>query len=206
MILEKVSVGAIETNCYILASGKNAKAIIIDPGDHCRRIKEALDKYSLIPALVINTHGHYDHIGCDNEFAVPVYIHHKDAIYLREPGANLSLFFAGSFRVTAEIRELEDGELIELEGMRLKVLHTPGHTPGGISLLLEKPVNKIVFTGDTLFAQGIGRTDFAGGNEVQLKKSIREKLFTLADDTVIYPGHGPDSTIGEEKKQNHFLL
>ena len=203
MILEKVVVGPIETNCYILASGLNSKAIIIDPGDHCRRIKEVLQKYSLVPAMVINTHGHYDHIGCDGEFGVPVYIHHRDAVYLKEPGANLSLFFAGSFRVEAEIRELEDGQVIEEAGIQLKVLHTPGHTPGGVSLLMEKPTNKIVFTGDTLFAEGIGRTDFSGGNQTQLLESIREKLFILADDTVIYPGHGASSTIGKEKEQNY---
>jgi hydroxyacylglutathione hydrolase len=95
--------------------------------------------------------------------------------------------------------------VIELDGMRLKVLHIPGHTPGGIALLMEKPQDNIVFTGDSLFCQGIGRSDLPGGDELALIKYIKERLLTLSDDTIIYPGHGPSSTIGEEKKNNPFL-
>jgi glyoxylase-like metal-dependent hydrolase (beta-lactamase superfamily II) len=101
---------------------------------------------------------------------------------------------------------LEDNQAIELQDLQLKVLHIPGHTPGGIALRMIKPTDKIVFTGDTLFCQGIGRTDLAGGDESLLVKSIKEKLLTLSDDTVIYPGHGPSSTIGEERKHNPFLM
>lgn len=187
MILETICVGALEVNCYILASGKNSSAIVIDPGDDCHKIKKALDKYSLTPSFIINTHGHYDHIGCDDEFGVPIYIHQDD------------LTFAFPYNLKSEIKVLRDNQIISLDDIQLKVLHIPGHTPGGIALLMLKPNNKIVFTGDSLFCQGIGRTDFPYGNEGLLIKSIKEKLFTLSDDTVIYPGHGPSSTIGEEK-------
>ena len=205
MILETISVGPMEVNCYILASKNNSSAIIIDPGSEVRKIRQVLDKYNLTPAFIINTHGHFDHIGCDNEFGIPVYIHSKDVQMLKNPQLNLSGLFASSFRVDSEIRALEHGKTIELGNICLKVIHVPGHTPGGIALLLEKPINKSIFTGDTLFCHGIGRTDFEGGNESLLIKSIKEKLLSFPDETVVYPGHGPSSTIGEEKHNNSFL-
>ena len=109
------------------------------------------------------------------------------------------------YNVDSEVMLLQDNGLIELDDIQLKVLHIPGHTPGGIALHMLKPTNKIVFTGDTLFCQGIGRSDLEGGDEPLLIKSIKEKLLNLSDDTVIYPGHGPSSTIGEEKENNPFL-
>ncbi len=206
MILETVCVSPMRVNCYILAPGENSSAIIIDPGGEARKIKLVLDKHKLKPALIINTHGHYDHIGSDNEFDVPIYIHEQDLALLKDPQLNLSGLFALPYRVKSEIRILEDNQNIELQDLQLKVLHIPGHTPGGIALLMIKPTDKIVFTGDTLFCQGIGRSDLSGGDESLLKKAIKEKLLTLADDTVIYPGHGPSSTIGEEKRHNPFLM
>jgi len=205
VILETVCVGPMEVNCYILASQEGTAAIIIDPGDQEPKIRRVLDKHKLKPAFIINTHGHYDHIGCDDKFNVPVYIHKEDADFLKNPELNFSALFALPCRVKSEIRVLEDEAEIGLDDMRLKVIHLPGHTPGGIALLMEKPVNKIVFTGDSLFCQGIGRTDFAGADGSSLIKSIKEKLLVLADDTVIYPGHGASSTIGEEKRNNPFL-
>ncbi len=205
MILETVVVGPMQVNCYILACSKNSSAIIIDPGDQVRKIKQVLDKYKLKPAFIINTHGHYDHMGCDDKFGVPVYIHKEDIPLLKDAQLNLSGIFSMGYTVQSEIRQVEEGKIIELEGIQLKVLHIPGHTPGGISLLLEKPDDKIVFTGDSLFYQGIGRSDLEGGNESLLIKSIKEKLLTLSNDTIVYPGHGPSSTIGEEKKNSPFL-
>ncbi|MDI6606063.1 MAG: MBL fold metallo-hydrolase [Candidatus Omnitrophota bacterium] len=200
MILETVCIGMMQVNCYILASGENSSAIIIDPGSEAPKIKGVLAKHGLRPGLVINTHGHYDHIGCDDKFGVPVYVHVQDLPLLKDSRLNLSGMFAFSYRVHSEIRTLEDKEQIKLDDIELEVMHMPGHTPGGIALLLKKPKDKIVFTGDSLFCQGIGRTDLSGGDEGLLIKSIRERLFTLPDDTLIYPGHGPSSTIGEEKK------
>lgn len=205
MILETVCVGPMQVNCYIVAGGLNSPAIIIDPGDQDYKIKDALNKYKLKAAMVINTHGHIDHIGCDDKFDAPVYIHKKDLGLLKDPKLNLSDFFMSSFSVKSKIHTLEDKENISLDKMRLQVIHMPGHTPGGIALLMQEPQNKILFTGDSLFYQGIGRTDFPGADGELLVESIREKLFNLADDTTIYPGHGPSSTIGEEKKNNPFL-
>ena len=200
MILEAISVGSMDVNCYVLAQKENSQAIIIDPGSQPRKIRKVLDKYNLKPAFIINTHGHFDHIEADDEFGVPIYVHKFDAPLLKDAMLNMSELFSTSYVVKAEIKLLEDNQIIELDGIQLKVLHTPGHTEGGISLLLQKPAGKIAFTGDTLFCRGIGRSDLAGGSQELLFKSIKEKLFVLPDDTKIYPGHGNASTIGEEKK------
>lgn len=206
MILETICVGPMQVNCYILASKASAEAIVIDPGDDEDKIKKVLNKHKLKPAFIINTHGHYDHIGCDNEFGVPIYIHAADLKLLQDAQLNLSGIFARPYSVKSEIRTLKNKEIIELDELQLEVIHTPGHTPGGISLLMKKPQNNILFTGDALFCQGIGRTDFIGGDEDLLLTSIRERLLCLADKTKIYPGHGPSSTIADEKKNNPFLV
>lgn len=205
MILETFCVGPMRVNCYILAPAKGAQAIIIDPGADCQDIKRVLEKHKLSPALVINTHGHYDHIGCDDKFNAPVYIHPKDAGMLTSPGLNLSAFFSLPYSVSSKIILLEDNQAIELAGIELKALHIPGHTPGGIALKVVRPQEKIVFTGDSLFYRSIGRSDLEGGDEGLLIKTIKEKLLTLPADTIVYPGHGPSSTIGEERKNNPFL-
>ena len=206
MILETICVGPMQVNCYILASDPDSRAIIIDPGDEKVKIERVLKNHNLKLEFIINTHGHIDHIGGDGKFDVPVYIHKQDLALLQDPKLNLSSFFMSPFSLKSNIRTLEDKENIELDQIQLEVIHVPGHTPGGISLLMKKPKDKILFTGDSLFCQGIGRTDFPGADEILLIKSIKEKLLTLSDDTTIYPGHGPSSTIGEEKKNNPFLI
>ena len=206
MILETVCVGPMQVNCYILAADENSEAIIIDPGQDEDKIKRILNQHRLRPAFIINTHGHIDHIGCDDKFGVPVYIHQEDSALLKNPELNLSNFLLSAYSVKSEIKPLKDKEIIALGQMQLEVIHTPGHTPGGICLLMKNPKNKILFTGDSLFYQGIGRTDFPGADENQLIKSIKEKLLNLTDDTIVYPGHGPSSTIGKEKKNNPFLV
>jgi len=205
MILETLCVGQMQVNCYILASSHNSRAIIIDPGDEKQKIERVLKKYFLKPEFIINTHGHIDHIGCDDKFGVPVYIHRQDLALLENPELNLSVFFAPPFSLKSNVKILEDKDNIELDQIQLEVIHVPGHTPGGISLLMKKPKDKILFTGDALFYHGIGRTDFSGASETLLIKSIKMRLFKLSDDTIVYPGHGPSSTIGEEKNNNPFL-
>lgn len=205
MILETVMVGQMQVNCYILALDANSQAIIIDPGDEEQKIKKVLDKYKLRAAMIINTHGHIDHIGCDDKFGVPIYIHKKDSALLKNPNLNLSSLLMSYFSVKSQVYTLEDKEDINFGQIQLEVIHLPGHTPGGIALLMKKPKDNILFTGDSLFYQGIGRTDFPGADERLLIKSIKEKLLNLANDTIVYPGHGPSSTIGEEKKNNPFL-
>lgn len=205
MVLEKVVVGNLQVNCYILACDKNSSAIVIDPGDETEKIKRALGKFELRPAFIINTHGHMDHIYGDDDFGLTVYAHRGDAPLLKDQNLNLSVFLGRPFQVKSFVKTLEDGQVIKLEGLELEVIHTPGHTPGGICLLLKKPENKILFSGDSLFCEGIGRTDFPGASEALLITSIKEKLFKLSDDTIVLPGHGPASTIGREKKSNPFL-
>ncbi len=206
MILETVCVGALDVNCYILAPANAQEAIIIDPGDQENKIRRVLDKHKLRPAFIINTHGHIDHIGCDDAFGVPVYVHRDDAPLLKDAKLNLSTMLVESYSVKSAIKTLQDNQGISLDGIELQVIHTPGHTPGGICLLMKAPYDNILFSGDTLFCEGIGRTDFQGGDEGRLIRSIKDKLLVLADDTVIYPGHGPISTIGHEKKHNPYLL
>ncbi len=205
MILDTICVGTFQVNCYILSMGDNRQAIIIDPGGQKNKIKEALDKHKLRPAFIINTHGHIDHIGLDDEFAVPIYIHRAEVPMLGNSGLNLSDFLNVPYSVKSPIKVLDDKSKIVLDEIELEVIHTPGHTKGGICLLLKKPVNNILFSGDTLFYESVGRTDFAGASATILMKSIKEKLLLLPDDTVIYPGHGRSSTIGHEKKYNPFL-
>ena len=194
-----------QVNCYVLASKEGSSAIIIDPGDQKRKIQKCLDEHKLKAAFIINTHGHYDHIGADNDFGVPVYVHREDIEMLKDSQLNLSSFFSLSFGVENEIKVLEDNDLIDLEDMQLQVLHIPGHTPGGIALRMLRPQGNIVFTGDSLFFNSIGRSDLAGGDEDLLKTGIKEKLLVLPDDTIIYPGHGEPSTIGQEKANNPFF-
>jgi hydroxyacylglutathione hydrolase len=205
MILETVNVGPMQVNCYILACAEGREAIIIDPGGQAHKIKAVLDRYKLSPAMVINTHGHYDHIGSDDNFDVSVYVHKQDLAMLEDAKKNLSADFALAYKVKSGIKTLEDKEIIKLDCLKLEVMHLPGHTPGGIGLLMQEPETGIVFTGDTLFYQGVGRCDLPGSSEYQLKKSIKERLFALPIDTKVYPGHGPATTIGQEKKNNPFV-
>ena len=201
MILATIPVGHLETNCYILAEDSNSPAIIIDPGSDAPKIKAFLEKNKLTPALIINTHGHFDHIACDNEFDVPIYVHQLDIPLLTDPARNLSSLFLISYSVKGRVRPVDDKEKIELGNIVLEVIHTPGHTPGGISLRC----GDMLFSGDTLFLEGVGRTDLPGGSTEALVKSIREKLFVLSDDVRVFPGHGPETTIGFEKRYNPFL-
>lgn len=184
-LVDKIVVGELQANCYILAEAKSKRCAIIDPGADYKRIKGAIDKRNLAPLFIINTHGHPDHIMANNQFNLPVYIHKEDVKLLSYPNKNL----------------ISDRNKIKLENLIITVIHTPGHTPGSICLLCED----VLFSGDTLFASGIGRTDLPGGNEQQLKNSIGKKILTLPDDTKVYPGHGPETTIGREKTDNPWL-
>ena len=203
MILETVNVGPMQVNCYILACAEAKPAIVIDPGDQIVKIKAVLKEHRLWPVMVINTHGHYDHIGCDDEFGVTVYVHEQDLAMLEDASKNLSASFSFAYQVKSEIKTLKDKEIIKFDCLELEVMHLPGHTPGGIGLLMKKPQTDIVFTGDTLFYHSIGRYDLPGASEEQLEKSLG-KLFILPNNTKVYPGHGPATTIGEEKINNPF--
>lgn len=193
--IDRLEVGPMGANCYIVSSASSGEACIIDPGGEPNKIKSSLRKKGLKLKFIINTHGHGDHILGNGYFDVPVYIHRLEKDYLTDSDKNLSGMFGFLIKTPKEIELLEEGSRIKLDDLEFEVIHTPGHTPGGISIKL----NGVVFSGDTLFASGVGRTDLPGGNEETLFRSIKEKLFILGDDTVVYPGHGPETTIGREK-------
>ena len=201
MTIDIIPVGQMQANCYVLAGCLTKNAILIDSGDDYGRIASFLRKKGLKPQIIIHTHGHIDHIQADSEFGLPVYVHELDVELLKDPNRNLSGFFGAPFSLKSGIREVKDLSDISLDDLTLQVIHTPGHTPGGICLLSQN----VVFTGDTLFAGSVGRTDFPGASEKQLIKSIKERLLVLPDETIIYPGHGPASTIGQERRNNPFL-
>jgi len=199
--IKTLVVGPLATNCYIVSDGVRGDACIIDPGADPARIKDVLRKEALTPKFIIITHGHGDHIAANRALDIPIYIHALDGDFLADPGKNLSRMFMFGITSPKASRLLEDGDVIKLGDIEFKVLHTPGHTPGSISLAADG----VVFTGDALFAGSIGRTDLEYGDEHALISSIKEKLLVLSDDTVVYPGHGESSTIGEERSSNPFL-
>jgi len=209
MKIDRLILGEYETNCYVLRSNAAAKdCVVVDAGPGGGQLLDFIKGHKLNPAAVVLTHGHIDHIGGvaglrDNYPNVRVYIHKLDAEMLENAHRNLSAMMGGAFSTNPADFSLEDGSVIEQAGIKLQALHTPGHTPGGICLYSKD--EGIVFTDDTLFAESIGRTDFPGGSLQQLLKSVREKLFTLPDDTAVYPGHGPSTTIAQEKTHNQFF-
>ena len=199
MQIQTFNVGMLSANCYVVNCPETREAIIIDPGFEAPYEAEQIVRYveenALKVKFIVNTHGHSDHISGDlvlkRKYDVPVCIHPYDAPCLDGLGESFS---------PVNIL-LEDGELLKFGQVTLRVMHTPGHSVGSISLVGDK----LVFTGDTLFAGGIGRTDFAGGSERDMKCSL-QRLVGLHDDYVVYPGHGCFSTIGDEKRVNPFLL
>ncbi len=209
MKIDTFILGAYETNCYILCEGETAKdCLIIDVGLEPGRLIDFLRQKKLNPVAIILTHGHIDHIAgvavLRTEFPkMKVYIQKLDAGMLTEAQSNLSAMTGAAFSTEPADLVVEDKGVIEEAGIELEVLHTPGHTPGGICLYSKD--EGIVFTNDALFADSIGRTDFPDGNMGQLVNGIREKLFTLPDNTVVYPGHGPTTTIAREKAYNPFF-
>ncbi len=200
-MIKRFVAGPIETNCYLVWDPSTADACLVDPGGEAEKIKDFLEDNGLRLGFIINTHGHGDHIAANSDFNVPIYIHGSDKDFLTDPAKNLSGAFLFPFVSPAASRILKDGDTVKLGTLSMEVMHTPGHTPGSISIALDD----VVFTGDTLFAGGVGRTDLEDGSEDDLFRSIRDKLMPLADDVIIYPGHGPESTIGEERDSNPFI-
>ena len=209
MKIDYLILGGYQTNCYVLRQNDAAQdCLIIDPGLEADELLDFLDEQKLNPLAVILTHGHIDHIAgvtaLRSRFPeIKLYMHKLDANMLSEPVNNLSTMTGAGFTTEPEDVSLQDGDEIDLAGVKLLVLHTPGHTPGGISLYSKQ--DGVVFVGDTLFADSIGRTDFPGGSMSQLLNSVRLKLFTLPEKTEVYPGHGPATTIAAEKAHNPFF-
>ena len=205
MIIKTLAVGPIMANCFILGCEETLEAAVIDPGDEADRILLALAESNLTTKLIINTHGHFDHVGANkrlNEITgAPILIHPLDKPMLSQLANSAAAWGMKADNSPAPDRELQEGDEVTFGKMTLKVLHTPGHTPGGISLYTDNEV----FVGDTLFAGSIGRTDFPGGSFETLRESIQQKLFKLSDDLKVYPGHNQATTIGMEKRNNPFV-
>ncbi len=205
MIIKELAVGPLMANCIILGCEKTKEAVVIDPGDETERILWSLADLELKVKYIINTHGHFDHVGGNREMkdatGADILIHALDAPMLSQLSASAAAFGLSSEDSPPPDQTVEDGDTLSFGNITLKVIHTPGHSPGGISLY----TNGNVFVGDTLFAGSIGRTDLPGGDYDTLISSIQKKLFVLGDDVRVFSGHGPETTIGRERRYNPFV-
>lgn len=205
MFLDTLVVGPLQENCYVVACEESKEAVVIDPGAEAERIYRVVTFHGFRLKFIMNTHGHLDHVGGVAEMmklsGSPFLLHEDDA-YLIEGIEHdpLQVFFqvpAPPMPATF----LKDGDRISVGNLECQVIHTPGHTPGSVCFLIEH----VLFSGDTLFASSIGRTDLPGGSHEQLIRSIHEKLLALDDHVRVYPGHGPVTTIGNERQYNPYL-
>ncbi len=205
MVLIRLVVGPLQVNCFILADEKTLEAVVIDPGDDAEDILKIIKDKALKVKYIVDTHAHFDHVGANKAIkdatGAELLLHEADAAVLATVSQQSSAFGMDTVSSPPADRYVKHGDVITAGEVALKVLHTPGHTPGGISLLEQG----MVFTGDALFAGSIGRTDFPGGDLTTLLRSINTNLMTLPDDTKVFSGHGPASTIGDERRDNPFL-
>ncbi|AVM00583.1 MBL fold metallo-hydrolase [Gordonia iterans] len=223
MLITGFPAGMFQTNCYVVADESSGEAIVIDPGqDAAPQVRSVLADRGLTPVAVFLTHGHLDHTWnaqeLADEYSIPVYIHPDDRAMLADPGEGLGKALATmigvmKFREPEKVIEFADGEEIEIAGIRWKVDHAPGHTRGSVLLTTELPADgpgrtsavPVCFSGDVLFQGSIGRTDLPGGDHQQLLDSITERILPKPDETVVLPGHGPQTTVGAERTTNPFL-
>lgn len=204
MLVKTLAVGPLQVNCHIVACPQTRKAMVVDPGDEVPRILEALKQNDLEVEAIVNTHAHFDHIGgnkalCDATQA-PLYIHSADAPLLERAQQQAAAYGMKTTPSPQPDKLLNEGDVLEVGTLKFTVIHTPGHSPGGICLHGDGNV----FVGDTLFAGSIGRTDLPGGDFDLLIRGIKDKLWGLSDETVVYSGHGPETSIGRERKTNPF--
>ncbi len=207
MLFDTVLVGALGVNCYILGCEETREAVVIDPGDEAERILSRLKQLNLNPVTIVNTHGHFDHVGGNSQMfqatGATLHIHPADAGMLGDVARVAKMYGLHGENSPPADKLLEDSSFICFGRQRIKVIHTPGHTAGGCCLYIEE--EKMLISGDTLFADSIGRTDLPGGSLTQLLESIKEKLFLLPEQVKVYPGHGSATTIGHEKRHNPYL-
>ncbi len=205
MIVETVQVGQLATNCYILAGQEGGQGVVIDPGAEPDKILAAAETKKIKIVKILNTHGHWDHIGANRALAeavgADVYIDSRDAEVLGDPQKNLSAILSDGDSQKAD-KLLENGETLQVDGLDILVLHTPGHTPGSSSFLAGDKL----FCGDLIFLESVGRTDLPGSNGPDLFTSIREKAMSLPDAVTIFPGHGPSTTVGWEREHNPYRM
>lgn len=206
MILKALEVGAIAANCYIIGCEETLEGAVIDPGGSPRAILQVIKDLNLKIKYIINTHGHIDHIGANRQIkeatGATILIHEADAGMLVNPASNFSMFMGRNITSPGADQFIKDGDIIKIGNtIELEVIHTPGHSQGGVCLKTDN----MIFVGDTLFYGSIGRTDFPGGSFKTLIESIKNRILCYEDDMVVYPGHGPATTVGFERKHNPFL-
>jgi len=202
------------TNCWVLATGEGSECIVIDPGmpDVSMELADLLSKHRLKPVATLITHGHLDHTFsvvpvCDG-YGIPAYIHSEDRNLLLDPTAAITPEFRRmldgmSFSEPREVRELKSGEEFELVGLKIKAIHSPGHTRGSLMFLVD---GQTLLSGDVLFAGSVGRTDLPTGSSEDMQKTLSKKVLTLDDEIRVLPGHGPETKIGYERKNNPYLI
>ena len=205
MKLTKLNQGVFKVNNYILFDEETKDAVLIDAGGNFVETKAAIDELGANLKYLLNTHSHMDHIAGDEEiqrnYGIPIYMHKDDEVLLKAFKESLRMFDMPDYELPKSVTFINDGQVFQLGNKEIKTIHTPGHTKGGVSYLIDD----MLFSGDTLFFESIGRTDLYGGNYNQLISSVKDKLFVLPDNTKVYPGHGIESTIGHEKENNAYV-
>lgn len=208
MIHEILPVGMLACNCSILGDETTGEALVIDPGDETERIEEVLKRHALKVKAIVVTHAHIDHVGGIEKLhsvtGAPVYMHQEDLPLYQNLAVQAAWLGVETPGMVSVDQFLKEGDVVRAGNLALSVLWTPGHSPGSLSLYLSGE-EKWVFSGDTLFKESIGRTDLWGGDTVRLLRSIKSALFSLPDETLVFPGHGPATLIGEERERNPFL-
>jgi hydroxyacylglutathione hydrolase len=207
MILEMLTVGPFQENCYVIGDEETGVGAVVDPGDEAARIALTVEQTGLEIGHILITHAHIDHVGAvaalADEYACPVLMHAEAEPMLNQLPTQAMMMGLRFGKVPTIDRHIEDDEVLEIGGLRLKSLYTPGHAPGHLAFHVEG--EGLVLSGDAVFAGSVGRTDLFGGDMEVLLRSINEKLLTLPDETRVYPGHGPETTIGNERSYNPFL-
>ena len=206
LAIRMMVLGPVQTNCYFLINEDTKEVLIVDPADRAQKIIEWINSEGLKPTAILLTHGHFDHImgvaGVKKEYNIPIYASKDEVEVLANPQINVSTMMGAYLSMKAD-KLFSDGDVLELAGVKLKVISTPGHTIGSVCFYMEE--EKVLISGDTLFEASVGRSDFPTGSSRQLIESIKTRLFALPDDTDVFPGHGGTTSIAYEKAHNPFI-